>query len=74
MRKIFLVKKLPIRLGQLLKLVDAVQDGLEAKRMILTGEIRVNGETATQRGKKIFPNDIVQINNDIQYIIHSTDS
>jgi ribosome-associated protein len=49
--------KLPIRLGQFLKLVDIVQDGLEAKMKIQNGEIKVNGKLETKRGRKLQSSD-----------------
>lgn len=42
-----------IRLSQLLKLADAVQDGSEAKFRIANEEVRVNGEVETRRGRKL---------------------
>ena len=48
-----------IKLGQLLKLCGAVSSGVEAKMVILNGEIRVNGEEETRRGKKLYDGDIV---------------
>jgi ribosome-associated protein len=47
------VKKLPIRLGQFLKLADLVQDGFEAKLRIQNGEIMLNSATETRRGKQL---------------------
>lgn len=53
------VDRLPIRLGQFLKLANLVQDGFEAKIKIHQGEIRVNGTTETQRGKQLHAGDII---------------
>ncbi len=50
-----------IKLDQLLKYSDAVSSGGEAKLRILSGEVKVNGITISQRGKKIRPGDVVQI-------------
>ena len=50
-----------IKLGALLKLAGTVGTGGEAKMMILDGLVQVNGEVCTQRGKKIYPGDTVQI-------------
>ncbi len=47
------VKKLPIRLGQFLKLSDIVQDGFEAKIRIQNGEVMVNGIVETRRGRQL---------------------
>ena len=48
-----------IKLDSLLKLANAVGSGGEAKILIQEGEVRVNGETCTMRGKKIRPGDVV---------------
>lgn len=42
-----------IRLDAALKLCDAVQTGGHAKIVITEGEVKVNGEICTQRGKKL---------------------
>ncbi len=49
-----------IKLGQLLKLAGMVSSGVEAKIVIQNGEVTVNGEIDTRRGKKIYPQDIVE--------------
>jgi hypothetical protein len=41
------IAKLPIRLGQFLKLANVVQDGFEATRTIQNGEVQVNGNDKT---------------------------
>ena len=51
--------KLPIRLDQFLKLMDIVQTGGHAKLIIQNGEVHVNGEVCTQRGKKLRSGDVV---------------
>ena len=48
-----------IKLQDLLKLADAVSTGGEAKIRVQEGEVLVNGETCTQRGRKIRPGDKV---------------
>lgn len=55
------VKKLPIRLGQFLKLADQVQDGFEAKIRIQSGETLVNQEVETRRGRQLQRGDVVQL-------------
>ena len=52
--------KLPIRLDQFLKLQDIAQTGGHAKMLIQNGEIKVNGEICTQRGKKLIAGDIIE--------------
>ncbi len=46
-----------IRLCDLLKTAGAVETGGHAKLVIQNGEVSVNGEICTQRGKKIHRND-----------------
>lgn len=46
-----------IKLGQALKLAGLVDSGLEAKDVIQAGEVLVNGEVDTRRGKKLIPGD-----------------
>lgn len=48
-----------IQLDSALKLADAVQSGGHAKVIIQNGEIKVNGEVCTQRGKKLHVGDII---------------
>ena len=48
-----------IRLQDLLKLANLGETGGEAKERIQDGEAMVNGETCTQRGKKLRPGDTV---------------
>ena len=48
-----------LKLQDLLKLSDAVATGGEAKIRVQEGEVLVNGETCTQRGRKIRPGDRV---------------
>ncbi len=54
------ITKEPIRLGQFLKLADHVQDGIEAKFLILNEEVWVNNQIETRRGRKLFHNDTVE--------------
>jgi ribosome-associated protein len=48
-----------IKLGQAMKLGAMVGSGVEAKILIQDGQVKVNGETCTMRGKKIYPGDII---------------
>ena len=50
-----------IKLQQLLKLADIVGYGSDAKMLILNGKVKVNGEIAHERGKKIREGDIVEV-------------
>ena len=57
-----------IKLDSAMKLADAVGSGGTAKLMIEDGQVRVNGEICTQRGKKLYPGDRFQFDN-TDYII-----
>ena len=50
-----------IRLDALLKLGGALDTGGQAKFVIQNGEVEVNGEVCTMRGKKIRPGDVVTL-------------
>jgi len=47
-----------IKLGQAMKLAGLVEEGADAKFAIQDGEVTVNGETETRRGRKLYPGDI----------------
>ena len=49
-----------IKLGQIMKLAGLVQSGVEAKIEIQEGFVKVNGEVELQRGKKIYPGDVIE--------------
>ena len=48
-----------IKLDALLKFAGAVETGGEAKQAVQEGEVMVNGEVCTMRGKKCRPGDVV---------------
>ena len=48
-----------IKLQDLLKFATLVSSGGEAKERVQAGEVTVNGEVCTMRGKKIRPGDVV---------------
>lgn len=50
-----------IRLGQLLKLAGLVNDGAAAREVITAGEVTVNGEVDTRRGRQVHPGDLVSV-------------
>ncbi len=50
-----------IKLDAFLKFAGVMDTGGVAKLAILDGEVQVNGETCTQRGKKLRPGDIVTL-------------
>lgn len=50
-----------IKLDSFLKAVNAVGSGGEAKIIIAEGQVRVNGEAETRRGRKLYPGDRVAL-------------
>lgn len=58
MQKIYIRDEF-IKLGQALKLAGLVESGLDAKFAIQDGEVTLNGEVETQRGKKCVPGDVI---------------
>lgn len=59
-----------IRLDQFLKLAQVVQSGGEAKYLIQSGGVTVNGETETRRGKKLRHGDRVSVANE-EFVIET---
>lgn len=51
-----------IKLQDLLKFSAAVDTGGEAKLAVQEGDVTVNGQVCTMRGKKIRPGDVVGYN------------
>ena len=52
-----------IKLDSFLKFASLVSTGGEAKIVIAEGQVLVNNEICTMRGKKLYNNDIVEYNN-----------
>jgi ribosome-associated protein len=50
-----------ITLGQALKSASIAGTGGEAKVLIQTGEVRVNGEVEPRRGRKLEKGDVVEV-------------
>ena len=50
-----------ITLGQALKSASIAGTGGEAKVLIQTGEVSVNGEVETRRGRKLEKGDVVEV-------------
>ena len=58
-----------IRLSQLLKLANVVQDGAEAKFRIANDEVRVNGTVEIRRGRKLRNGDMVEFDGETYEVI-----
>ncbi len=48
-----------IRLGQFLKLANLVDSGADAKPVVQSGEVTVNGDVETRRGRQLHRGDVV---------------
>ncbi len=53
-----------IKLGQALKAAGLVESGVDAKIFIQDGQVKVNGSTEVQRGKKLYDGDVVEFNDE----------
>ena len=54
-----------IKLGQAMKLAGLVSSGIEAKVIIQDGQVKVNGEVDTRRGKKLYSGDNFEYNGEL---------
>ncbi len=50
-----------IRLGQFLKLADLIDNGADAKPLLMQGLVAVNGEMETRRGRQLGKGDVVTL-------------
>jgi ribosome-associated protein len=50
-----------IRLGQFLKLADLIDNGADAKPLLMDGAVEVNGEMETRRGRQLAKGDVVTV-------------
>ena len=57
------IKEEFIRLDSAMKLASLVSTGGHAKMVIQNGEVKVNGEVCTMRGKKLHKGDTVEFEN-----------
>ena len=63
-----------IKLDQFLKITDVARSGGEAKLLIRSGEVSVNGEMELRRGRKLYDNDVVTIEDKSFTVNFSADS
>ena len=59
-----------IELDQFLKLAEVSQSGGQAKQLIQSGAVLVNGSVETRRGKKLRPGDRVSVGGE-EFIVGS---
>ncbi|WP_448071717.1 RNA-binding S4 domain-containing protein [Georgenia yuyongxinii] len=50
-----------IRLGQFLKLANLAESGAHARDLIADGEVSVDGEVETRRGRQLSPGTLVEV-------------
>ena len=50
-----------IKLGQLLKLTNLIDQGADAKLLLSTDGVRVNGEVENRRGRQLVRGDVVAV-------------
>ncbi|OLT50554.1 RNA-binding S4 domain-containing protein [Cellulosimicrobium sp. CUA-896] len=50
-----------IRLGQFLKLAGLAESGAQARELVADGEVRVNGEVDSRRGRQLHRGDTVTV-------------
>lgn len=60
-----------IRLGQFLKLADAVDNGAEVKPLLIQGLVSVNDEVETRRGRQLRHGDVVTIGGDSLRVVRT---
>ena len=53
-----------IRLGQLLKLSDLADSGADARHLLLSNDVTVNGEPEARRGRQLHRGDVVTVGSD----------
>ncbi|AKU64727.1 hypothetical protein ADJ76_02155 [Schaalia meyeri] len=50
-----------IKLGQFIKLASLAEDGAQARELIRSGDVSVNGEVETRRGHHLSEGDVVEV-------------
>jgi ribosome-associated protein len=58
------IREETIRLGQLLKLAGLAESGSDARALVQSGDVTVNGEVDTRRGRQLRRGDVVAVGGD----------
>ena len=53
-----------IKLGQAMKAAGIVSSGIDAKMLIQDGQVTINGEVETRRGRKLYDGDVFEFEGD----------
>lgn len=57
------IKEEFITLGQFIKVIDLISSGGEAKSFLINNKVTINGELDSRRGRKLYKNDLIVIEN-----------
>ena len=71
--KEFRIHEAYITLTQFLKATGYIASGGQAKFFLLENDVFVNDEIRRERKKKLYPNDVIQIENDRFVMKHDQD-
>ncbi|WP_150272603.1 S4 domain-containing protein YaaA [Paenibacillus tepidiphilus] len=58
-----------IKLDSFLKLADCVSTGGMAKALLQEGHVRVNGEQEDRRGRKLYPGDTIEVQDQGAFVV-----
>lgn len=59
-----------IKIGQLLKKINVIQTGGDAKIFLVNNIVKINGKTPEGRGSKVKVGDTVWINDDLYQVVN----
>lgn len=62
-----------IRLGQFLKLADAIDRGGDVKALLATQAVSVNGQVEARRGRQLQPGDVIAVAHSTYTVVSSSD-
>lgn len=58
-----------IRLGQFLKLASLAESGAQARELVAEGEVRVDGEVETRRGRRLHRGARVEVSTPVGELV-----
>ena len=58
-----------IRLGQYLKFANLAETGGQARELIASGMVSVNGEVETRRGRQLAPGDRIALGDEVVRVV-----
>ena len=61
-----------IKLDSAMKLANLAESGAFAKGLILNGEVKVNGEVETRRGRKLYEGDEFSLGGEVFKVKHDS--